>query len=391
MKRLGILTKHQFGFRQDCSTVDAILSLLNFVWDAVDDCKDSQALLCDLSRAFDCMNHEIFLAKLSHYGVRGVALRLMASYFEGRYQAVHSGGCESGLERISCGVAQGSLIGPLVFALFMNDLPANVPAHTIMYADDTTLVVSGEDRLRLSQQLDGAASRASSWFRSNQLSLNNAKTERIIFTCDRSGGDEPTSVRLLGIRMDTRLTWRPHTNELELHLSRAIYAIRRIRDIVGQDAALTAYHALFHSRMSYGIVVWGESSAAGRIFVLQKRAIRTVLAAPPGSHCRGIFASLGVLTMPGTYIFHQLVRARTELASLRTRGEMTSVNTRNRADIDIPRHRTVTSSMQHRHWCLFNALPPGCKYLPMVSFKREVRKILVRRPIYAVQEFLSPP
>ena len=193
---------------------------------------------------------------------------------------------------------------------------------------------------------------------------------------------------MLGIRLDTRLTWKPHISELEQVLSRSIYAVRRIRDIVGRDGAITAYHALFHSRMAYGIVLWGESSHAERILIVQKRAIRTIMTAPQGSHYR-LFARLRILTATATYVFQQLVRARSQLATMNTRGDMTSANTRNKDDIDIPRHRIETSAAQHQHLRLLNGVPQEWRRLPMIAFKRQVKRMLLDGLIYSVEELLS--
>ena len=149
-------------------------------------------------------------------------------------------------------------MGPLFFTMYMNDLPPNVPAHSVLYADDTTLIVSGKSREQLTTNMHRATTTANDWFKANQLSLNETKTVQILFTCDRRGGDESVSAKLLGIWLDTRLTWRTHIQALEGELSKAVYAIGRIRSIIGRGAALTAYHALFHSKMSYGIVLWGS-------------------------------------------------------------------------------------------------------------------------------------
>ena len=224
---------------------------------------------------------------------------------------------------------------------------------------------------------------------SHLLSLNAAKTEKIILTSDRHRGEESTNVKMLGIRVDTRLTWRSHVAHLEQQLSRSVYAVRRIRSIIGQEAALTAYHALFHTRMSYGIVLWGDSPHAEKIFLLQKRAVRAIMGAPFDAHCKPLFIGLRVLTLPATYIFHQLMRAKSDLPTLRTRGEVTLLNTRSRDVIDVPWHRTETSAAKHSHLRLLNRVPTAWRQLPMVAFKQEVKKLLLQNPIYTTDEFLG--
>ena len=176
---------------------------------------------------------------------------------------------------------------------------------------------------------------------------------------------------------------------LENDLSKAVYAVGRIKSILGRDAALTAYHALFHARMSYGIAVWGESAHAERILILQKRAVRTILAVPTRSHCRPLFVQLGILTVPATYILAQLIRARRELPELQTRGQVTNINTRGRNNVEVPRHRTTTTQAQHRHLQIFNVLPDATKQLPPTRFKKEMKENLIQTPIYSTGEWMS--
>lgn len=384
----NILSQHQFGFREGRNTVDAVLSVLDSVWEAMERGEECVAVLCDLSRAFDCMQHRILLQKLCHFGIRGSPLRLMASYMEDRVQCVTVDGVTSGVGGVSSGVAQGSLVGPLLFTIFMNDLPLNVPARTTLYADDTTLMVEGKTHTQLLDGQQKAMAAATDWFRANQLSLNEQKTSKIMFTCDRRGGGESSSARLLGIWLDTRLTWRAHIDSLESELSKAVYAISRIRAIIGREAAITAYHALFHSKMSYGVVLWGESAHAERILILQKRAIRTVLALTPRTHCRPLFIQLGILTVPAVYILQQLVRARGERSGHKTRGEVTSLHTRGRNQLEVPRHRLATTQAQHRHLQIFNQIPEESRRLPPAAFKRRMKKMLLESPLYSINEFM---
>ena len=126
---------------------------------------------------------------------------------EGRRQCVTVDGISSELLATDNGIAQGSLVGPLFFTIYMNDLPPNVPLHTVLYADDTTLVARGKTHSQLNTNLEIATITANDWFKANKLSLNEDKTVRIHFTCDRRKGDEATNARLLGIQLDTRLTW----------------------------------------------------------------------------------------------------------------------------------------------------------------------------------------
>ena len=131
------------------------------------------AVFLDLSKAFDTINHDILLNKLEHYGVRGVALEWFRSYLIGRSQFVHYGGCDSAGRDVTCGVPQGSVLSPLLFIIYTNDLPNTlINTHSILFADDTTLYCSNSNISDARQFLENDLFRLNDWFRANKLSLN---------------------------------------------------------------------------------------------------------------------------------------------------------------------------------------------------------------------------
>ena len=140
-----ILSPQQYGFRRGRSTTDAVQALLDFVWEAAEEGEDVHATMCDLSKAFDTLKHDILLEKLEHYGIRGKPHQLFESYFRNRRQAVFTEGALGTFMINGAGVAQGSLLGPLAFCLYINDLPASVTGNIILYAYDTTLLTRQRD------------------------------------------------------------------------------------------------------------------------------------------------------------------------------------------------------------------------------------------------------
>ena len=216
-----------------------------------------------------------FFPKLERLGIRGGPLRLAHCYLQNRTQVVYGEGELSGSLQNGCGVVQGSLIGPVMFCLFINDLPINISAETIPYADDTTLVNTDADRETLSTRSKAALEEARTWFQGNGLTLNE-ETASINFTSARNAEAARTSEKLLPITLDTRLTWSNRIEALTKALSTATYAVRRVRQVVGREAALAAYHAMFHYRMSYGVELWGESAHDTKIYILQKAAVRAI-------------------------------------------------------------------------------------------------------------------
>ena len=382
-----ILSDSQYGFRKGRSTIDAVRALLDTVWEAMEAGEEAEATMCDLSKAFDCIQHEKLLQKLETCGIRGGPLKLMQSYLQHRTQMVYGDGELSGALHNGCGVVQGSLMGPVMFCLFINDLPKNISTKTILFADDTTLVTTHSNRAILTARSENALEEAKTWFQAHGLTLNETKTTTMNFTSTRYRETTKTSEKLLGIVLDTRLTWVNHTEHLVKALSTAIYAIRRVRQVVGKEAALAAYHAMFHSRMSYGIELWGESAHASKIFLLQKRAVRAIERVDQTTTCKPLFKNLKIMTLPATYIYQQILRAKGEAPTYQNRGETIQRSLRNCTEISIPFHRINTTSNQHRHLQLFNALPEEWRWKTKRKLQMDLKQFLAKEAPYTVIEF----
>ena len=209
------------------------------------------------------------------------------------------------------------------------------------------------------------------------------------FTTARNKNIPTSSAKLLGITLDTRLTWANHIESLIKTLSTATYAIRRVRQIIGREAALLTYHALFHSRMSYGLELWGESAHAEKVFVVQKQAIRAVEKTEPTSHCKPLFRKYKVMTLPAVYVYQQILRARKEAYSLKTRGISTQRILRNSNHTDIPFHRTNTTHQQHKHIRLLNSLPEEWLQKSKNGLQKDLKELLCQEPIYNVEAFFE--
>ncbi|KAK9703044.1 Reverse transcriptase (RNA-dependent DNA polymerase), partial [Popillia japonica] len=160
-------------------------------------------------------------------------------------------------------VAQGSLLRHLIFSFLVNDLPQCISGQVVQYADDTTLLCRGSNDQQLEERGDAMLSEANAWFGSNKLLLNEEKTTELVFTSKRNKTPKSAeSAKLLETILDTRLTWRDEIDAFSKKSSSVLYAIRRNRSIMNKETAIVAYHALFHSRMTYSIELWGESAHA---------------------------------------------------------------------------------------------------------------------------------
>ena len=178
-----ILYKHQYGFRRGHNTSHPVTHFLDKIYQGFNENITSYTLgiFLDLKKAFDTVDFPILLNKLSHYGIRGISNEWFNNYLTGRQQYVVINGVKSSLKSIQCGVPQGSVLGPLLFLIFINDLPTATNFFTILFADDTTFQLSGSNMPELFEKANVELAKASDWFISNKLTLNIKKTKYILF------------------------------------------------------------------------------------------------------------------------------------------------------------------------------------------------------------------
>lgn len=384
-----VLCAQQFAFRAGLSTTDAVLRLLEDVVNGFDAGLRTEVTLCDLTKAFDCVSVPILLDKLYSCGVRGVCYSLLSSYLRDRQQYVAVSGVQSGLLPQSHGVPQGSVLGPLLFLIYINDLPAHVDkASAIIFADDTTLYTRGHtiDEARVGM-LD-AVEQASLWFSCNSLLLNEDKTQRISLTTDKNAPAQK-AVSLLGFKIDQRLTWASQVDQVCAKASSGIYVLRNLVPLVADKVLRLAYFSLVQSHLNYGVILWGGSSESHRAFVVQKKAVRVMVRKGAREHCGNWFRYLGILTLPSLYVYASCLHTHKVASSMRRHADVHDYNTRSRELLLVPASRTCCSQNNKVDVNLYNALPGDMKKLTFALFKRTLRRFLIDRAFYSVDEFLN--
>jgi hypothetical protein len=384
----NLLTTAQFGFRSKLSTVKAIENIVSNIYEGFENKIISCATLLDLSKAFDMVPHNILIEKLKYYGMELNSLNLVSSYLNNRFQMVKINNCKSNLMRIKKGVPQGSVLGPLLFIIYTNDLPQFLPSKTIMYADDTTILNSDKSLDSLKEKNEIVLCESAKWFNANLLLLNSEKTEEIIFNLNVLN-TENRSVKLLGVHIDQKLCWNIQIEHLCNKLSRVIFLLYKLRHSVSCTLMLYSYYAFFHSHLTYGILLWGNSTDSNLVFKWQKKALRCVLNLKSNESCKEHFKRLGIITVPGLYVYNCLMYVKENLIKFQPRSNVHSHNTRHNHQIDLPFSKLTKVHKSYRYMSLdlFNHLPYSAHNATLNRFKTVLNQWLKGKALYSVMEF----
>ena len=287
-----ILYALQFGFCASHSINHALVGLTETIKNSLDSRKFGCGIFIDLQKAFDTVNHDILLTKLEHYGIRGTSLAWFKSYLSERKQYVSVNGSNSSHLEVTCGVPQGSVLGPLLFLIYINDLPLSSSKLTFyLFADDTNIYYEAENLYQLQRVISKELKKVKIWLDVNKLSLNIDKTNYIIFKSPQHSSSETVSIKIgslpvkrtsyvkfLGILLDENLSWKYHLTELSKKLARTCGMFFKVRHFLPINVLICLYNSLFSPFLQYGILVWGltHESYINPVFLLQKRVVRAI-------------------------------------------------------------------------------------------------------------------
>jgi len=405
-----ILYNNQYGFRPKHSTINAVTNFVAHILRSIEKNEYTVSVLLDLSKAFDTIDHDILLKKLEIYGVRGLALEWFRSYLKNRTQFVNYKTMNSTCLSMSCGVPQGSVLGPLLFIIYTNDLPnALTNSKCILFADDTTVFKSSSNINDLIDSVESDLLTLNDWFRANKLSLNITKTNFMIFS-PKSVNKHPTittinlgnqvilrvnCAKFLGIYIDDELQWDTHIDNLSCKLSSGAYAINSTKRILSLHNLKQIYYSLFNSHISYGTLLWGSAYKykLHKIIVAQKKVIRSVHNAPYNASSSILFKNLNIPKLSDLYniqlgkmmyLFNKNELPSPLLALFTRNTVIHDHNTRNRQGPYVTKRKTKYISQTFLHQCpkIWSGLTPNIKSAPSLkSFSYRMKEWCISKYI----------
>lgn len=411
-EQFNIFSKSQYGFRKNRSTSLAVFKYITDILNIINNKKYAIGVLLDMSKAYDRVLYDILLKKLYGIGVRGIVHKWFDSYLSNRYQLVeieHYDGktgvinkVRSEKAHVTKSIPQGSVLGCILFLLYINDLPKQINHSSTVFADDISIVIPCQNATDLNVLLQTTFDTLINWLNEHNLQINYSKTKLLQFKPHQKRPLEinysylsnkiecAKTYPLLGINIDSNINWKDHIANISTKLSRFTYALHELKKYTDVKTALSAYYAYAHAWLQYGIVVWGNSTNVPNLFLLQKKCVRIIANVDNMTSCKPYFKQYKILTLTSIYILEisNFVKKNLHMFPKYSRPN----NLRPKSYLSCPQTKLkmVDCGPFTMATKIYNNLPKNLQEMEDVTkFKKLLKDYLTDKCYYVLQEFFE--
>lgn len=370
-----------------------------------------------MTKAYDKVLYNILLQKIYGSGIRGPAYHWFQSYLHNRKQIVQIENHNIDTKEIvdvrskerdlTCAIPQGSVLGCILFLIYINDLPKIFNKETtlpILFADDVSILVKCEKNEDYNLILKNTLCTVKSWLEEHNLEINYSKTKVMQFKTYNSPTlslnidfqniflETVQTFNLLGLNIDTHLNWKTHIDHIKIKLSKFIYALFQLKHSTNTDTALSAYYAYAYSWLRYGVMLWGNSVNINDLFIIQKKCVRILAQIENTQSCKPYFIKFKLLTLPSIYILDICIFVFKNINHFKKISETHNRNTRHKDKLYLPYSRInmLNKSPYYMAIKIFNNLPKDIKSEPKITiFIRKLKSYLVKKCLYSTEEYFE--
>lgn len=407
----------QYGFRKHRSTTLAVYKYVQQAYTYINKKRYAVGILLDMSKAYDRVQHDTLLTKIFDVGIRGRAYSWLASYLKNRTQYVEvshtnpNTGCTANHRSnkiiTNSSIPQGSVLGCILFLIYINNLPSIVDTDCVIFADDISLLFEFDTNSeRFIENMTITFKKVVQWLENHNLEVNFTKTKLMEFRPHQKSSlnvelrinnktvKKVSTCTLLGIEIDTHLNWKEHVEKIKSKLSRFTYALYELKISTDFNTAVSAYYAYAYSWLSYGIILWGNSTEVNNLFLIQKKCMRILANINNMESCKPLFVKYNILTVTCIYILEisKFVRHNKNLFEGARHKNRYAPRSMNADKLELP---TSTMALYHSspYVCaikIYNHLPTDIRTEQDTNcFLRRLKEWLIKKCYYHINEFFN--